>query len=228
MNYPENIDLQALLPIEWANYIDKTILQTTECKLQTEISKSDTHEFYPFDVLDIFKIFHLCNLQDIKVVILGQDPYYSDKSQANGLAFSVNKDVRIPPSLRNIFKLCKGVNKEGDGDLTHWVKQGVFLLNTSLTVRQKAPNSHHQIWNEFTEHVIDVINRNCNDVIFVAWGSYALEKYRTLDLSKHHLLCSSHPSPLSCYKTDKPFFDSDVFNRINFILLRSGKRQIFW
>ena len=228
MNYPENIDLQALLPIEWANYIDKTILQTTECQLQNEISKSDTHEFYPFDVLDIFKIFHLCNLQDIKVVILGQDPYYSDKSQANGLAFSVNKDVHIPPSLRNIFKLCKGVNKEGDGDLTHWVKQGVFLLNTSLTVRQKAPNSHHQIWNEFTEHVIDVINRNCNDVIFVAWGSYALEKYRTLDLSKHHLLCSSHPSPLSCYKTDKPFFDSDVFNRINFILLRSGKRQIFW
>jgi len=230
MNYSDNINLIDLLPKSWLNYIDYTILTKVNIHLQTKIkeihSSNSSALIFPYNTIDIFKIFHLCDLKQIKVVILGQDPYYSNKYQANGIAFSVNNNVKIPPSLKNIFKeLGKEYNS---GDLTHWVKQGVFLLNASLTVTEKQPNSHSIIWKEFIHHIIEIINTECDNIIFVSWGAFALNNYNTIDLNKHKLLSSSHPSPLSCYKTDKPFIGSNIFKNINELLQLYNKQIILW
>lgn len=226
MNYSKDISLSELFPESWCKYIDTEILDSVTKNLREEQTKHTHSEFYPYKQEDIFKIFSLCPLEDIKVVILGQDPYHSSKFQANGMAFSVNKKVAIPPSLRNIFKELD--IKPSHGDLTDWVKQGVFLLNASLTVKEKSPNSHEFMWGNFVKHIIDIINENTVGVIFVAWGNFALNRYTNLNLNKHTLLTSSHPSPLSCYKTDKPFIGSDVFNKINEILLENEKNPINW
>lgn len=226
MNYSKDISLETLLPDSWLQYVDKDLLQNLENSLQNEMNLNPKSYFFPYNQQDIFKIFHLCNPEDIKVVILGQDPYHSSKFQANGIAFSVNEKVAIPPSLRNIFKEA-GISSK-NGDLTSWVKQGVFLLNASLTVKEKTPNSHEGIWNKFITHIINIINEKCDKIIFVAWGNFALNRYSNLDLNKHVLLTSSHPSPLSCYKTDKPFIGSDIFNKINQILEKSDKKTIEW
>ena len=213
MNYSKNIDLKKLLPESWLQHLDSSLLDEVTEHLQREQSQNAQSEFYPYKQDDIFKIFYLCPLEQIKVVILGQDPYHSSKFQANGIAFSVNKKVAIPPSLRNIFKEAR--ISPSHGDLTSWVEQGVFLLNASLTVKEKTPNSHEYMWGKFIKHVIDIINKKCNNLIFVSWGNFALNRFSNLDLNKHKLLISSHPSPLSCYKTDKPFIGSNVFNKIN-------------
>lgn len=226
MNYSKDISLETLLPDSWLQYVDKDLLQNLENSLQNEMNLNPKSYFFPYNQQNIFKIFHLCNPEDIKVVILGQDPYHSSKFQANGIAFSVNEKVAIPPSLRNIFKEA-GIQSK-NGDLTSWVKQGVFLLNASLTVKEKTPNSHEGIWNKFITHIINIINERCDKIIFVAWGNFALNRYSNLDLNKHVLLTSSHPSPLSCYKTDKPFIGSDIFNKINQILEKSDKKTIEW
>lgn len=226
MNYNQDIDLITLLPLEWTKYMDKKLLMEVNNNLKQEIQKNPNSYFFPYNVNDIFRIFHLCKLQEIKVVILGQDPYYSNKFQANGIAFSVNKNVVIPASLRNIFKEAKITPSHGD--LTHWVQQGVFLLNASLTVKEKLPNSHEYMWKKFIQHIIDIINTNCDNVIFVSWGASAHNKYGNLNLDNHHMLTSSHPSPLSCYKTDKPFIGSNVFNKINEILKNNNKKEINW
>jgi uracil-DNA glycosylase len=226
MNYSKDISLETLLPDSWLQYVDKDLLKNLENSLQNEMNLNPKSYFFPYNQQNIFKIFHLCNPEDIKVVILGQDPYHSSKFQANGIAFSVNEKVAIPPSLRNIFKEA-GISSK-NGDLTSWVKQGVFLLNASLTVKEKTPNSHEGIWNKFITHIINIINEKCDKIIFVAWGNFALNRYSNLDLNKHVLLTSSHPSPLSCYKTDKPFIGSDVFNKINQILEKSDKKTIEW
>lgn len=226
MNYSTDIKLATLLPDSWLQHIDKNILENLDMSLKNEMNLNQKSYFFPYNQHDIFKIFSLCNLDDIKIVILGQDPYHSSKFQANGIAFSVNEKVAIPPSLRNIFKEA-GIQSK-NGDLTSWVKQGVFLLNASLTVKEKTPNSHESLWNQFITHVINIINEKCNNVIFVAWGNFALNRYSNLDLNKHVLLTSSHPSPLSCYKTDKPFIGSNIFNKINEVLSASNKNTIDW
>jgi len=226
MNYSENINLEELLPNSWLKYIDKTILNNVNNALQLAIKQNTKTCFFPYDIHDIFKIFHLCDLKDIQVVILGQDPYYADKCQANGIAFSVNKDVKIPPSLRNIYKEAK--KESTSGDLSDWVKQGVFLLNATLTVKEKYPNSHVFIWKEFINHIIEIINKECDNIIFVSWGASAANKYINIDLNKHKILTSSHPSPLSCYKTDKPFIGSNVFKNINELLQLYNKKTILW
>jgi uracil-DNA glycosylase len=213
MNYSKDINLKNLVPENWLKHIDVSLLDEVNEHLKAEQLQNSHSEFYPYKQEDIFKVFHLCKLEDIKVVILGQDPYHSSKFQANGIAFSVNKNVAIPPSLRNIFKEV-GISPP-HGDLTSWVEQGVFLLNASLTVKQKSPNSHEYIWGKFIKNVIDMINEKCNNLIFVSWGNFALNRFSNLDLNKHKLLTSSHPSPLSCYKTDKPFIGSNVFKKIN-------------
>ena len=227
MNYVENIDLWELFPEYWKPHVDKSILDNTSRELCEKI-KTCNSEFYPYNKSDIFKVFQLCKLSDIKVVILGQDPYYASKTQANGIAFSVHEGVPIPPSLRNIFKEL-GKQDKNSGDLTHWVDQGVFLLNTSLTVKEKSPNSHLSIWKNFTEHIIDVINRNCDNLIFVAWGKSAEKHYENKNINnKHKIIVSSHPSPLSCYKTHNPFISSDIFNKINTLLAETNKKPIIW
>lgn len=226
MNYNNDIDLWELFPQHWKQYVDKMIIDETTKYLRSEI-EACTSDVYPYDVQNIFKIFHLCKLTDIKVIILGQDPYYSNKNQANGIAFSVNQGIPIPPSLRNIFKEVGKKNIES-GDLTNWAKQGVFLLNTSLTVKEKSPNSHLSVWKIFTQHIIDIISKYSNNIIFIAWGKSAEKHYNNIDYTKHMIIVSSHPSPLSCYKTEQPFIGSDVFNKINMLLQDSNKTPISW
>lgn len=234
MNYESELNLYNLLPNTWKNILNKDTINKTNILLKNEIVNSKDSYIFPFTQTDIFKIFHLTELSNIKVVILGQDPYYANKFQANGIAFSVNNGVTIPPSLRNIYKELNSNypsnncnDKDNDG-LSKWVEQGVFLLNTSLTVKQKLPNSHVSIWNEFTNHIIDAISDNCEFVIFVAWGAFAFEKLKNIDLKKHILLSSSHPSPLSCYKTKSPFIGSKIFFKINEILKNKNLHEIIW
>lgn len=234
MNY-ESKNLTELLPKSWISLIDENILQNTNNLLNNEISKCKNtfHEIYPYQQYDIFKIFHINSLNDIKVVILGQDPYYANKFQANGIAFSVNNNVILPPSLRNIYKelnynYSQFNNISYSGNLLNWVQQGVFMLNASLTVKQKHPNSHNYIWEEFTTHIIDIISKKRENIIFVAWGNCALNRFKNIDLNKHILLTSSHPSPLSCYKTENPFIGSNIFLKINEILKNKNSIEIIW
>jgi uracil-DNA glycosylase len=226
MNYPSDIQLNNLLPPSWIKYIDQDKLNSINTNLQLEIKNNNDSEFYPYNINDIFRLFHLCDLKNIKVVILGQDPYFSNKFQANGIAFSVNENIKIPPSLRNIYKEAN--KNTNNGDLSEWVSQGVFLLNATLTVKQKNPNSHEKIWKNFITHIIEIINKECNDIIFVAWGLSAINRYKYIDLSKHHILSCSHPSPLSCYKTNAPFIGSNIFYKINEILKIQNKDPIIW
>lgn len=229
MNYPENINLKSIFPETWTKHINLELLNKTNDELE-RVRSLTQNEFYPYNLNDIFKVFNLCDLTSIKVVILGQDPYYSNKNQANGIAFSVNREIKYPPSLSNILKELGNEygNLQNYDSLHNWVKQGVFLLNATLTVECGKPNSHQKIWNQFISHIIDVINDNCDGVIFVAWGKSALKKYANIDTNKHRILETSHPSPLSCYKTDKPFIGSNVFININRILESSNKVPIKW
>lgn len=237
MNYKsqlkgESCNFKELLSKFWLDIIDPSILTRTETLLNEEIEEMAKlgKDFYPYHHEDIFRVFNLCPSKNISVVILGQDPYYGNRKQANGIAFSVNKGVDLPPSLKNIYKELRTYGTEScqdidgtlhtmTGDLSEWVKMGIFLLNTSLTVRAQKPNSHHHIWAEFIEHIISIINESeeLGRVLFVAWGNYAKNKYQTstnLNLEKHKLICTSHPSPLGCYKTQRPFMGSGIFKKI--------------
>jgi len=204
--------------------------KTIEDKYNKEINKKQI--VYPNNN-DIFKAFDLTNFNKIKVIIIGQDPYYSICKKttipfANGLAFSVNKGCNIPSSLKNIFKLLK--IESSHGDLTNWAKQGVFLLNTNLTVTKGKPNSH-KFWKKFTDNIIQHISNDLDNVIFVLWGNNALSKKKFIDEDKHHIFISSHPSPLSFkrpLKTYSSFNESDVFNKINKKLIELNKKPINW
>lgn len=171
---------------------------------------------------DVFAAFNLTRLQDIKVVILGQDPYHGP-NQAHGLAFSVKSPCKPPPSLKNIFKELN-INPQ-EGDLTSWAKQGVFLLNTVLTVRASQANSHkNQGWEEFTDSVIQALSKRPEPIIFVLWGAPA-QKKKGFIMEHHYILESPHPSPLSAYRG---FFGCNHFNMINKILKETKQKEITW
>lgn len=174
---------------------------------------------------DLFNAFKLTDFKDIKVVILGQDPYHGEK-EAMGLSFSVRRGVRTPPSLRNIFKELKddiGVERE-DTDLSSLAKQGVFLLNTVLTVEKDKANSHKDIgWEIFTDFVIKQINEKLNNVIFILWGRSARDKKKLITNPSHYIIESAHPSPLSAYNG---FFGSKPFSKTNEYLIKVGKTPI--
>lgn len=174
---------------------------------------------------DLFNAFKLTDFKDIKVVILGQDPYHGEK-EAMGLSFSVRRGVRTPPSLRNIFKELKDdleVERE-DTDLSSWAKQGVFLLNTVLTVEKDRANSHKDIgWEIFTDFVIKQINDKLNNVVFILWGRSARDKKKLITNSSHYIIESAHPSPLSAYNG---FFGSKPFSKTNNYLIKVGKKPI--
>lgn len=186
----------------------------------------------------IFNAFNFFSIEDLKVVIIGQDPYHQ-KGQAMGLSFSVPKTVRIPPSLRNIIKEIKNEFEiynnielsSLNGDLTHLANQGVLLLNTTLTVRESAPNKHKKPWNYFTYNVIKHIVSNCENVVFLLWGNESKEiKYNLLkdnvDISNNHFLESCHPSPLSANKGN--WFGNNHFKKCNEILDQNCKDPIKW
>lgn len=176
---------------------------------------------------DLFNAFKLTNFKDIKVVILGQDPYHGEK-EAMGLSFSVRRGVRTPPSLKNIFKELKddlGINRD-DTDLSDWAKQGVFLLNTVLTVEKDKANSHKDIgWEIFTDYVIKQINDKLDNVVFILWGRQARDKKRIITNPSHYIIESAHPSPLSAYNG---FFGSKPFSKANEFLRKNNKKEINW
>lgn len=187
---------------------------------ETECDKfKDILHIYPRQE-HIFRCFNYFNIHETKVVILGQDPYHGPE-QAIGLCFGVNNTQKIPPSLRNILKKLHSNNKF-DTTLEGWAKQGVLMLNASLTVRQKSPASHMKIWKKITSKIIQKINDECTNVIFVAWGAFAHNIYtKTVNPYKHHIIVSSHPSPLSFskkYKTFQSFKESKPFEEINQLL----------
>ena len=175
----------------------------------------------------IFRAFELTPLDQVKVVILGQDPYHG-YGQAMGLCFSVPDNVPAPPSLKNIFKeieddLC--VRMSGRPNLEGWARQGVLLLNAVLTVRASQPASHSGIgWQQFTDAVIRCINERCEGVVFLLWGNYARAKRELIDASRHYVLEAAHPSPLA----RGAFFGCRHFSRTNDILVRQGKTPIDW
>lgn len=177
----------------------------------------------------IFSAFELSSLDDLKVVIFGQDPYHG-MGQAQGLAFSTPKEIKNPPSMVNILKeIHSDLEKKSsceDGDLTSWAKQGVLLLNTILTVEESKPKSHHKLgWEIFTDNIIKHINDNCKDIIFILWGAPAIKKTKLIDESKHHILTAPHPSPLSSYRG---FFGCKHFSKTNEILKNLNKDEIKW
>lgn len=176
----------------------------------------------------IFEAFALCSPKDVKVVILGQDPYHGT-GEAHGLAFSVRQGIKTPPSLRNVFKELEneyGIDLTRSTDLTSWAEQGVFLLNSVLTVEKDKAGSHSKWgWEEFTNSVISFISKGNEHVVFVLWGDYARKKKSLIDLSKHAVIESAHPSPLSSYRG---FFGSEPFSKINAHLKEWGNAEIRW
>ncbi len=178
----------------------------------------------------VFRALELTDLTQVKVVILGQDPYHDD-GQAHGLAFSVPHGVKLPPSLRNIYKeLAEEYNwlfTPSSGDLSAWARQGVLLLNTVLTVRAHQANSHARWgWEEFTDEVIKAVNAQTDHpVVFLLWGNPAQKKRKLIDEAFHYVLCCAHPSPLSAYRG---FFGSNIFRKANEILEKSGQKPIDW
>lgn len=176
----------------------------------------------------IFNAFNTTPLDKVKVVILGQDPYHG-LNQAHGLCFSVLPDVAIPPSLKNIYKEIEselGITMPAHGCLQAWAEQGVLLLNATLTVEQAKAGSHQgKGWETFTDRAIQVVNDQCEDVVFLLWGSYAQKKGQLIDTKKHHVLKSPHPSPLSAYRG---FLGNNHFTLTNQWLESKGKAPINW
>ncbi|MBO7553115.1 MAG: uracil-DNA glycosylase [Bacteroidaceae bacterium] len=176
----------------------------------------------------IFNAFNLCPFDQVKVVLIGQDPYH-EPGQAMGLCFSVNDGILFPPSLQNIFKEIAddiGTPIPTSGDLTRWAKQGVMLLNATLTVREHQAGSHQgRGWETFTDAVIQTLAREREHLVFILWGSYAQKKGAFIDKSKHLILTSAHPSPLSAYRG---FFGNKHFSQANAYLQANGIEPIHW
>ncbi len=197
-----------------------------------KIKKTLENEYKNYQVFppkrEIFRAFEMTDFDNIKVVILGQDPYHG-KMQANGLAFSVNNGIKIPPSLLNIYKELKNelnLYIPNNGNLSKWAEQGVFLLNTTLTVRESQPNSHSEIgWSIFTDNIIKKISDEKENVVFLLWGNNAKSKEKLIDTSKHIIFSSVHPSPLSA---NRGFFGCNHFIETNKILKKLGKSEIDW
>ncbi|MBP6219195.1 MAG: uracil-DNA glycosylase [Oligoflexales bacterium] len=177
---------------------------------------------------EIFSAFNLTSFEKVRVVLIGQDPYHGP-GQAHGLSFSVKPGVRLPPSLQNIYKELAadlGVSAPQQGFLEPWAAQGVLLLNAVLTVENGSPASHqNRGWEIFTDAVVDVLNRKRENLVFLLWGSYAQAKGAKIDGTRHLVLRSAHPSPLSAYRG---FFGSKPFSRINSHLLEHGQASINW
>ncbi|PSM52114.1 uracil-DNA glycosylase, family 1 [Campylobacter blaseri] len=189
------------------------------------ISKKENIIYPPSNL--IFNAFNLTPFEKVKVVILGQDPYHQP-NQAMGLSFSVPNGIKLPPSLKNIYKEIEddlGVKEPNSGDLTYWAKQGVLLLNSTLTVEANKANSHSNLgWQTFTDSVIKKINDEKENIIFLLWGNYAKVKANLINQNKHFILTAPHPSPLA----RGGFFGCKHFSKTNEILLKLNKKPIDW
>ena len=224
----ENKTIQ--LPKSWLEHLQEEFSKPYMVNLKEKLQKLKKNKviFYPPGPL-IFNSFNLTPLEKIKVVILGQDPYHGP-GQAHGLCFSVPDGIKPPPSLLNIYKeLESDIGKKittQNGNLEAWAKQGVFLLNTTLTVEQSKPLSHQELgWSEFTNKAITIISRELNNIVFILWGSHAQSKKNLIDPNKHLILTSAHPSPLSAYRG---FFGSKPFSKTNNFLESKQIDKIKW
>jgi uracil-DNA glycosylase len=215
----------SMIVTDWHDYLKEEFHKDYMVELNSFLDQqSDT--FPPKE--DIFTAFNLTPLKKVKVVVIGQDPYHGE-GQAHGLAFSVKKDVKTPPSLKNIYKELNddlGVQIPTHGNLEAWAKQGVLMINNVLTVEQGKAGSHQKKgWEKFTDKVISIINEHTSNTVFLLWGSPAQKKASKVDESKHLLLKSVHPSPLSAYRG---FFGCKHFSKTNDYLKLKNKSQINW
>lgn len=212
----------------WKNALNGEFMKNYFVKLAAFVkSEYNSATVYPPGAL-IFNSFNLCPFNMVKVVIVGQDPYHGP-GQAHGLCFSVREGVDFPPSLVNIFKEIEsdlGKKPARSGNLERWASQGVLLLNATLTVRAHSAGSHQKKgWEEFTDSVIDILNRDRDNLVFFLWGAYAQKKCETIDRSRHLVLESVHPSPLSA---PRGFFGNRHFSRCNAYLAEHGKEPVNW
>lgn len=218
----ENIDSTWLEVLD--KEVEKPYFNILENFLEDEYSKET---IYPPRNL-IFNAFHKTPFDQVKVVLLGQDPYHGP-GQAHGLCFSVPVGIKLPRSLVNIFKELRddlGIPVPSHGNLEEWAKQGVLLLNTTLTVKAKQPLSHHSIgWEAFTDHVIKVLSDQKKGLVFLLWGRNAFEKESLIDTTKHTILKAAHPSPFSAARG---FFGCKHFSKTNEILKKEGMKPIDW
>lgn len=213
----------------WRRALDGEFRKEYFIKLSKFVaSERASHTVYP-PINEVFTWTRCCAVRDVKVVILGQDPYHGEH-QAHGLCFSVKRPVRPPPSLENMFKELQndieGFVPPGHGDLTGWAKQGVLLLNAVLTVRAHCANSHKDKgWEQFTDSVIRYLSTHRKGIVFLLWGSYAQKKGKIINKSQHHVLSTVHPSPLSAYRG---FFGCKHFSKANKLLKAQGDEEIDW
>jgi len=213
---------------DWSNYLSQEKEKDYFVSLYSFLNSRNNNEIYP-PRGEWFKAFEYSSFNSTKVIILGQDPYHGD-GQAEGLSFSVPKDIAIPPSLRNIHKELESNNvnftSPGHGNLVTWANQGVLLLNSVLTVEKQSPAAHaNRGWEFFTDHVISVLNENKNNLVFILWGAYAQKKSELIDGTKHLILCAPHPSPFSAHKG---FFGSQHFLKTNEYLESTNQKPIDW
>ena len=214
---------------DWEIHLKEELDKDYFLNLMTRVTQEYSNYtcFPPLE--NIFDSLNFCLLSKLKVVIIGQDPYHQ-QSQANGLSFSVGKDVKIPPSLNNIFKeLNNDVNKPipNNGDLTYLSKQGILLLNSCLSVRMSSPGSHYNFgWEKFTDKIISIISKKKSNVVFLLWGNKSISKSKLIDTNKHLILTSGHPSPLSANRGY--WFGNRHFSKTNDYLMNKRLNQISW
>jgi len=215
------------------NTIKEKLIDTETFINEKKLKFKNVIGIYPANNL-IFNAFNFFNLQDTKIVIIGQDPYHQP-GQAMGLSFSVPENIKIPPSLINIFKEIESNKLQNteqnnkiiqNGNLTRWARQGVLLLNSNLTVQQNKPNSHKNKWDFFTDAIISYISINCNNIVFMLWGNFAKNKAKLINKEKHLILKANHPSPLSANRCG--WFGCQHFSTANKYLKEYKKAEIKW
>ena len=212
----------------WKEKLNDSFQSESFINLKTFLrQEKKTHVIYPSGN-KIFSAFNLCPFDKVKVIIIGQDPYHGP-NQANGLCFSVSDGIKPPPSLHNIFKELKadlGLETPSSGNLDHWAKQGILMLNATLTVRAHQAGSHQkQGWEEFTDAVIRTLSQEKENLIFLLWGRFAQNKAQLIDDKKHFVLKAAHPSPFSAHSG---FFGCKHFSKTNEILIKLNQKQIKW
>jgi uracil-DNA glycosylase len=222
------LKLQDLLQNDWKSVLKSTFQSENFDKLSANVLDAYQNETVYPTVSHLFEAFNLSSYQNTRVVILGQDPYHGP-GQAHGLSFSVPRGVSLPPSLKNIYKeLFQDVGlMRSSGDLSDWARQGVLLLNTSLTVRAGEAGSHAVLgWPIFTKSVLNVLNARESPIVFLLWGNHAQQFASLIDERKHHVIKSAHPSPLSANRGG--WFGSKPFSQTNEFLVSKGLEPILW
>lgn len=216
------------LNTQWNSFLSDIVKSNNFIQLNNFIDREYKNRVVYPQYDDIFRAFNLLDPSEVKVVIIGQDPYHG-VNQANGLAFSISKNCKIPPSLKNIFKeLCDDIGclYPDNGDLTQWAKEGVLLINSVLTVENSKPNSHkNHGWELFTSNVIENLSHRYKHIAFILWGIPSQKKETLIDATKHLILKAPHPSPLSSYRG---FFGSKPFSKVNQYLKEHSKKEINW